>query len=180
MSHKELTTVPDDNPVWDVYDLQRTARLNVKYYTQRLSQIERDNFLLELIVAITAPSSAVAGLFFWDTEVGKDVWQYLGVLAAFFAVLKPLLKLSDKIKKFEESLTGYKTLDYDLQIIAAQIKQKKEYTQGLQKEFNRALDRKGKLAKVEPVRKENKKLKNKLQREVCSEFPSNHFYIPQG
>jgi len=168
----------NENPVWDVYDLLRTARLNVKYYSRRLAVIERDNFLLELVIAISAPSSAIAGLFFWDTEAGELVWKGFGILAALFAVIKPLLKLTEKIKKYEETLTGYKTLDNDLQLIVSQIKQKQGYSSSLQKEFNKAFERKKLLVTSEAERQEDISLKRKLQEEVCIELPKSHFFIP--
>lgn len=172
--------MPDTHPVWDVYDLQRTARLNVKFYSHRLAHIERSNFWFELILAITAPSSAIAGLFFWELEYGQLAWKLLLVLASIIAILKPLLKLTDKIKKYEESLTGYRMLEHDLSAIATQIKQKEAYTPALQKEFNKAFDRKGKLSQSEAERSEHKhkKLREKLQSEVCIEMPADLFYIP--
>jgi hypothetical protein len=70
-----------NHPVWTVYDKLRSARLNVKYYGARLHRIERANLAIEYILLAAAPSSAVAGLWFWNTEVGKTIWQSLGVLA---------------------------------------------------------------------------------------------------
>ncbi len=100
----------DNNPVWTVYDKLRTARLNVKYYSRRLEQIERENFWIELILLVTAPTSAIAGLWFWNTEYGSLAWKYLGVIAAVAAILKPLLALTKKIKDFESVVGGYRTL----------------------------------------------------------------------
>jgi len=90
--------IREDHPVWEVYDLYRTARLNVKYYSELLHRTEIKNFLLDLILLCSAPTSAVAGLWFWETEIGHEVWKYFGVIAAFAAVLKPLfVKLHPKV-----------------------------------------------------------------------------------
>jgi len=92
-----MTVTREQNRVWGVDDLLRTARLNVKYYSARLAFFQRCNFLLELVLAITAPSSAVAGLWFWKTSTGEFAWTTLGVVAALAAVLKPLLQLDKKV-----------------------------------------------------------------------------------
>ncbi|MCU7940440.1 MAG: hypothetical protein KZQ64_13665 [gamma proteobacterium symbiont of Bathyaustriella thionipta] len=88
----------EDSPVWDVYDLYRSARLNAKYYSALLHQTEKRNFILEFILLLTAPSSAVAGLWFWDSLIGQEIWKYMGIVAAITAVLKPMLSLPKKMK----------------------------------------------------------------------------------
>ena len=96
----------EKHPVWTVYDRLRTARLNCKYYGRRLQQHERLEFYLQLLLLTTAPSSAVAGLWFWAVPAGQLIWQYTGVAAAMVAVVKPLLGLTKKIKDYEAILSG--------------------------------------------------------------------------
>ncbi len=136
----------ETHPVWTVYDKLRTARLNVKYYSRRLQTLERQNFLIELVLLATAPSSAVAGLWFWEAEYGKVIWQYFGIVAAVTAVLKPLLNLTKRIKEFESVLSGYRTLEYDLMEIKSLVEQKKKYDSALQSEFKKSLQREKALA----------------------------------
>ena len=168
----------DQDPVWDVYDLLRTSRLNIKYYSYKLSGLERSNFLVELIVAITAPSSSIAGLFFWDSDYGQYIWKILGILAAVFSVVKPLLNLTDKIRKYSETLIGYRVIFNDLQSIMYQIKQKGEFTDLLQKDFNRVLELKKEISINEPEIVEDENLKDRFQNEVLVEFPTENFFIP--
>ena len=111
----------DQHPVWVVYDLYKTARLNVKYYAQRLSDIERTNFVIELVIAVAAPTSAVTGIWLLKTEVGQEVWKYIAALAALSAVLKPLLRLPHRIKSMEQSLSGYRALEYDVEQIVNRV-----------------------------------------------------------
>jgi hypothetical protein len=87
-----------DHPIWDVYDQYRTARLNVRYYEYKLEGLRRNNFRIELVLAISI-SSGVAGLWFWETLVGGIIWKIIVTLAAFTAVVKPLIKLSDRIQE---------------------------------------------------------------------------------
>lgn len=96
-----------EHPVWGVYDLYRTARLNVKYYAARMHRLEQINFWMELFIAVTAPSSAITGLWFWDTQIGGILWKSLGMVAAVAAILKPLVLLSKKMKEYNEVLSGY-------------------------------------------------------------------------
>jgi hypothetical protein len=169
-----------DHPVWDVYDLLRTARLNVKYYSYRLSEIEAQNFILELIILCSAPTSAIAGLWFWETLPGEIIWKIFGVIAAFVAILKPLLSLTKKIKEFDGVLSGYKGLEHDLMEIKVMITQKQKYDQAAQTEFKKALKRKGVLVGKDPETKQNSKIKSKYEIEVMQELPSNSFFIPKS
>lgn len=167
------------HPVWNVYDLYRTARLNVKYYSARLTYLERLNLRMELILGICAPSSVVAGLFFWDTPIGSEIWKILGIIAAVVAVSKPLLKLTGKIKQFEEIITGYQILEHDLFVIKISIEEKQSYDKSLQKEFKKALERKKVLVTKCPEHREYKKLKNRCTLEVNQELPVDIFFIPR-
>jgi len=169
----------EEHPVWGVYDLYRTARLNVKYYTCKLSRVESTSFYMETILLITAPSSAIAGLWFWETPVGQNIWQYLGVASAIIAVLKPSLSLTKKIKKYEEVLSGYKALEHDLHEIKELIAQKLKYDREMQNDFKKALKRKGVLVNKEPGEKIDKKLIACCQKEVDSELPAEKFYVPE-
>jgi hypothetical protein len=170
---------PKEHPVWDVYNLLRTARLNVKYYSARLAFLQRSNFWLEIVLAISAPSSAIAGLWFWQYSMGQVVWKIFAVIAAFFAILKPFLKLPERIKRFEETLTGYRTLDNDLQNIAVKIRQQGTYDEEIKGQFDRAFNRKIAISTQEPEVREKIKLKNNCEAEVLSELPHAHFYIPE-
>ena len=83
------------HPVWDVYDEYKTARLNVRYYEKKVSRLRHRNLLIEIVLALSV-SSGVAGLWLWETAVGGIIWKVLTTLAAFLAVIKPLVKLSDQ------------------------------------------------------------------------------------
>lgn len=168
-----------NHPVWTVYDKLRTARLNVKYYSRRLESLERRNTAIEVILLITAPSSAVAGLWFWDSPVGHEIWKWLGVAAAFLAVLKPFLNLTKRIKEFESVLSGYRTLEYDLMEIKSLIEQKQKYDAELKAEFKKALQREKVLVGKTPETRENTRVKKKCEQEVLNELPMDSFFIPR-
>jgi hypothetical protein len=169
----------DHNPVWEVYDLYRTSRLNVKYYAALLHRTEFRNSILEFILACSAPTSAVAGLWFWDSDIGKEIWKYFGIIAALAAVTKPLLTLPKKIKEYESMLSGYRTLEHDLDEIRSSIIQKQKYDQTEKTEFKKAMKRKGVLVGKDPDAKEHRRIKKQCESEVLSELPINSFFIPK-
>ena len=169
----------ETHPVWSVYDKLRTARLNVKYYSRRMESVERWNFVIELVLLVTAPSSAVAGLWFWNTNIGKSAWQYLCVIAAFAAVLKPLLALTKRIKEYESVLSGYRFLEFDLMEIRSLIEQKQRYDAALQSEFKKALQRERTLVGKTPETRESQKIKSQCESEVLQELPAISFFVPQ-
>jgi hypothetical protein len=161
----------EHHPVWAVYDKLRTARLNVKYYSRRLETLERTNFAIELLLLATAPSSAIAALWFWKLEMGKPAWQALGVVAAVAAVLKPLLALTRRIKELESVLSGYRVLDFDLMDIRTMVEQRHKYDSALLRE--RAL-----VGKT-PESREKVSVKRLCQDEVKKELPVESFYVPK-
>lgn len=134
---------------------------------------------MDFILMLAAPSSAVAGLWFWEYPFGKIAWQYLGAVAAFVAIIKPLLGLTKKIKAYEELRSGYRTLEHDLHEISELIIQKGKYDTKIQEEFRKALKRKGILVGKEPDSKENKSLKRRCEQEVLKELPVDSFFVPE-
>src|SRR5689334_23321260 len=105
------------HPVWGLHDELRTARLNAKYYGVQLERLQRWNLFLEASVAVTASGSAVAGWSLWQSSVGKPLWSLVAALAAICAIVKPLLRTSERIRQYQEVLSGYRILDVDLQSI---------------------------------------------------------------
>lgn len=167
------------HPVWSVYDKLRTACLNVKYYSRRLQAIERLNFCIEFVLAATAPTSAIAALWFWNTDYGQVVWKYFAVIAAITAVSKPLLNLTKRTKEYESILSGYRTLEYDLREIQSLIEQKRKYDQPLQLEFKKALQREKALIAKSPETRECARVKRKCEAEVLRQFPLDSFFVPE-
>lgn len=165
--------------VWDVYDNYRTARLNVKYYSARLAKLERINTSLDVIVAIAAPSSALSGLFFLKTTEGAFVWQCIAAISAIVALVKPFLKLGQKIKFYDQTLSGYRALDYDLNEIVMKIRSDDSYSSTSKRMFESAIKKMRVLATNPPENTQDKKLIEKLVVEVNKEIPTSSLYIPQ-
>jgi hypothetical protein len=167
------------DPVWTVYDALRTVRLNNKYYCCRLDWYERMNTALELILALTAPSSAIAGLWFWETEGGKLAWRYLGVIAAIVAVVKPLSRLTKRIGALEGLVAGYRLLDFEYMQLKASIEQKGSFDAALQEHYRQLSDREKELVVRNPESRENIRVKKKCEGEVLLELPTDKFFVPK-
>jgi len=169
----------EHHPVWVVYDLYKTARLNVKYYAARLNGVERLNFVVELVIAIAAPTSAVTGIWLLKTETGQDLWKYIAALAAIAAVVKPLLRLPLKIKNMEQSLSGYRALEYDVEQIINKIRSEKVLSKSCKSMLEDAQRKKKSLVCNPPENNQDKNLIEKLYVEVNRELPSDSFFIPE-
>jgi hypothetical protein len=169
----------DNHPVWDVYDQLRTARLNEKYYGVRLQKYERINFWSEIIVAFTSSSSAIAGLAFWNTSAGNDLWKVLLVFSAVIATTKPFLNLTKKIRAYEELLAGYRLLCHDLKNLKININQKQDYSAKHKNEFKKIIEKQRLLATKSPESTEKSKVKADCQNFVLNEYPTSAFYVPE-
>jgi hypothetical protein len=174
-----MTSVREQHAVWSVYDRLRSARLSVKYFCWKLERAERTSFWLDLLLLATAPASAVAGLWFWQTEIGRNVWQWLGLIAAVAAVVKPLLHLTKKIKDYESLVSGYRVLDFDLMELKGQIEQRNKYDAPLVAEFKRIQQRERALVSKNPESRENRKMKQLCVAEVDAELPAEAFFVPE-
>lgn len=174
-----MTSRDLNHPVWEVYNLLRTARLNSKYYSEKLHRVERTNTLMQIIIAASLPSSAIAGFQIWTTGLGNYIWGGVLILASSLAFLQPFLKLSEKIKKYDSILNGYLMLDYDIQELRGKISNNRAYTSSHKKLFEQALKRKKSVGIKEQGIKLDKKLRDKCTLEVKDELPAENFFIPE-
>lgn len=166
------------NPVWDVYDEFRNSRLNVRYYESRLKKLSKYNALTEYMLAIST-SSSLAGLWFWENIIGGYVWKVLGALAIFLALGRPILNLTEKIKKTSEILGAYKALDHDFNKLKIRISQNKKYDKPLKEEFITLLEKKGNIISKCTDEHIDDALRKKCTEQVKIELHADSFYIPK-
>ncbi|WP_157653609.1 hypothetical protein [Burkholderia ubonensis] len=169
----------EEHPVWAVYDKLRTARLNVKYYSARLDRFEQLNRILEITLLVTAPTSAVAGLWLFQTVPGTYVWHGLAGLSAVIATVRPVFQMTNKIKAYEATISAYRTLEYDLETIRQKIEHRGVYDDKLQSEFLKALERQKQADAGSPERVPNDRIRHLCTQEVLSEMPVNSFFVPE-
>lgn len=169
---------PND-PVWDVYDQLRTARLNVKYYAARLARLRRINLTIDVLLAVAAPTSAVTGFLFLNTDPGRLTWNVVTGVAAIAALVNPFLKLPDHIATTEKMLTSYRSLDHDLSSIHVHVRASRAYTSPLKSLFREALARKREIVEDYLEPNENRRLKAKCIIQVNRELPAEGFFVPE-
>ncbi|MFZ6864700.1 hypothetical protein ACO0K7_18915 [Undibacterium sp. Ji67W] len=165
--------------LWEIYDEYRTARLNVKYYSARLNTFENWNDWLEVLVAVTASGSTISGFWFFKTDEGVSFWKFLLTVSGLAAFFKPFLKLTHKIRFFEQTLSGYRALDYELGDIVLQIKKDQGCSKLVLKMFDAAKKKKKDLVTKPPEIQQKKKLINKFYEEVLNEIPKESLYLPK-
>jgi len=168
-----------DHPVWDVYDDFRSACLNVKYYSARLHRATGWRKTLDIVLAATAPSSAVSGLFFLETAIGAVAWKWLLSASALIAVAKPAVGLAERVKKITEYLTGYRSYFLDLDKLKLEISQQRRYDALMMAAFMEILEKRQELFRADPGLRENKPLKRRLTKVVLKEYPAASFYVPE-
>jgi hypothetical protein len=168
-----------NHPIYSVYDAKRTACLNIKYYGRRLRTVERQNFWIEVAIAISAPTSAVAGTLFFDTAPGHFLWQVMTFIAATLAVAKPFMKLGSKIKKLEHVLSGYRAMLCDIEDVLNRCLLDRAYSKAAQKMFDAANRKKRTLVAATPEATHIKSIVEECMIEVEQEIPHTTFYIPE-
>ena len=167
-----------DHQVWELYDFHRTVRLNWKYYKRRLHRMRNVNNALEILLAVTAPGSAIAGYAAWQDEVGRWIWMALGTVAAVFSLAKPVLKLGQALERLEKAAQAYAGLDGDCQELTSEIRHARTYTDQHYAQFLRLLKKRNDFKQTMADEAEDRKLILELQDEVAQELPADGFFVP--
>lgn len=59
---------------YQIYDALRDFLLNQKYFGYRLTLYRKYNFWMEMLIAIGATGSGVAGFSLWQKNYGQLIW----------------------------------------------------------------------------------------------------------
>lgn len=168
------------HPVWDVYDLLRTARYNSIYFEEKLYLLELSNKLAQVILAAAVPSSAIAGLKIWDFGLGQFAWEIFTGVAAVIAFSLPFLGLTEKIKKVDALVVGYTDLFYDIDAIRVAINDSRTYSDSHKRRLLAAMKQRARLAGKEKGMSINKNLAKKCRGAVLAELPAEKFFVPDS
>jgi hypothetical protein len=166
------------NPVWNVYDEYRTAKLNVKYYSYKLANATKWDFHVSLILAISS-SSSISGLWLLEKWQNGILWKGLGAIAAFLAVYRTVAKSSESIRKLEQRVTAYRAIEFDLERLTRDISENKSYDEEMKRKFNSIMDRKQAFVLSYVDSEKNDDLNIKCACEVNRELPVENFFIPK-
>jgi hypothetical protein len=166
-----------NHPVWNLYNEMRTARLNVKCLLTEICSLRQWNRFVEISLAISSTSS-IGGFWFFQNAVGGYVWKTVGSFAVILTVLKPIFKFNERIRKKQQDVVGYQTLEHDLRCIAIEVQHRQRYDEELRKELMKVLRRKAELIKKDDGESFDKTCQQKFEEEVDREMPADSFYIP--
>jgi hypothetical protein len=159
------------------YDLYRTALLNRKYYGDRLAAYQRWNTLVELIVAL-GTSTAIGGLAFLESGVGKSVLAIVGGLAVVLAVVKTALQLSQQIERYSKLYTNHSILYSELDNLVSRIRVQQTVTNETMTSFFDIHHRFNLLASEDDPHP-SRRLAEKYYKEVDKEIPSESLWLPR-
>jgi hypothetical protein len=167
-----------DHPVWMVYNQQRTACLNAKYYGYKLRLLERETLWTDVIIAIAAPTSGIAGLAMLQSEWGKAIWAWFPALATLLIIIKAARKTPARMKELEKRVTSYQALLFDMKEIGDKIRVERKFSPGSLKLYETSQRRYGALFRMPPDEIDSKLLQ-KYELEVQREMPASSFFIPE-
>ena len=167
-----------EHPAWVLYDEIFDIRLNICYLQWEQRRLKRIHFYMEVFLAIFT-SSTVAGFWFWGTLWGGYAWKIIGAIVAILAVLKPILKTADRIRKTTELLTDARAINHELNTICVLTRQSQEYKEEFKERLIKAMEYKGEFIKNYKERTANKKVVDQCDKRVRKDFPPEDFYIPE-
>ena len=168
-----------EDPVWEVYQLRRSASFNVNYWARKLHPLERFDFLMERALLVAAFASMLTGLLCWQSATGgKVVWVILSAGTALLAIAKPLSRLAHKISTLREIIVEYRTTESLLGELSNHIKASGRYSTTMHDMFNALLDQYATAEVTEPCEAEDGKLCDECYEIVNRELPVDSLYLP--
>ncbi len=172
------TPPPNDHPAWEVYDLLRDTRFNAAYYVEKLARAQRSQRWYEILLAVMAPGSAIAGFTVWKTDWGSVLWTVLASIVALLAVAKPFLKMSESVQTYESSATEYRSISSELDSLRSEIAQDRAYGAQHREWLRHIRLRVTRAADSEPIEPPDNSLRAQLYERISLEHPINKFYFP--
>ena len=147
-----------------IYDDYRKAYMNRMYYDCRVEFLKKVNLYYEIVLAV-GTSGTVAAWYVWGTPFGKTVWPIFAGSVALLSILKPILKIPEKIERLSKLQTGYTELFYELEKSKRVMEEQKGLAPGVVESSAAAQERYRKLA-MQDETPPNEKLLQKCFSEV--------------
>jgi hypothetical protein len=162
-----------------IYDAYRNELLNRKYFAAMLSRYRHLNTSTEILVAIGGGSATagIASMAIFETLPGKYVWLLVSAAATVLSVIKPVLKIGDKIENYTKLYAGHSTVYFDLKDIVEEISVLKSFTPDLKRKYDSSKRLVKELGAKEDFSR-NDQLARKLQQEVNEEIRPDMLWIP--
>jgi hypothetical protein len=148
------------------------------YYGHKLHSVRNWNRGMEIVVAVTASGSAIAGWAFWTTMVGGYIWGGLGAIAATIAVIKPFLNLGATIESYSKLITEYRAVNAALENTIFNIQQRDRIADEDRKRFDDLRNRRQKADLEMPERVDAKQVSS-CQARVLQDRPADSLWAPK-
>jgi hypothetical protein len=159
-----------------IYDTYRTALLNKLYYGAKLERYQKINMWLEILIAIGATTSGVAGFQLWKIQpYGPIAWGAYALLVAVLATAKPFLQLSKAIERYSKLHTGHLYNSLALYKLIAKIRSEQALTREVIGQFELALQQHVEFSRDDdPV--VDRKLQERCEAKVRMEVPQSSLW----
>ena len=159
-----------------LYDYYRTCLMNAKYYARRIEILKWVNLGADILTAIVA-SSAFVGLAIWKSDVGKNLFSVLLGSSAVISVLRPVLRLSEKIDRCAKLHYGYLELYYRIDLLIAEIRTAQDVNEDHLKKMSELSERFRSL-ELEGDAYQSPKMLLKYQDEIERVLPADRLWLP--
>ncbi len=164
------------NVLSDVYRDMRNVVLTKKYYESKLAMVQRVNLWYEGILAF-GTSATVAAWSIWQEAAGERLWVAIGVVVALLSIIKPVVKLSDEVKRLTSLATKYAALQIDFQKLIFKIKYDRAFNDRSCKTYLKIFSKMKDIGEREDADVPANKLR-KFAKIVNQEFPATSFWAP--
>jgi hypothetical protein len=93
-----------------IYENFVEVKVRHRWTAQLLRKSTRTNRILEIIIAVGASGSGVAGFALWKSEIGQYIWGSISGASILFSVVKPILNPASTIEKYSKLSSDYASL----------------------------------------------------------------------
>ena len=167
----------DDGKCYKIYNGLKDLRLNKIYYGERLTTFKNYNLVLEVLIALGASGSGIAGIAVLKTDSGKIAWGVLSAISIVLAICKPFLKLSDRVSAYSKLYGEYATGDARAKAIVDDMQVDHSVMPARMKEFDAIRKRVGELAGLGDTAPDRMAVK-RIQGEVNRQIDINKLWLP--
>jgi hypothetical protein len=159
-----------------LYDLMRSASLNLHYYGHRAHSVERLNLAFQCIAA-AGSVAAVSGFLTESGQPGKYIWAAIAAISALAASISPILGFSDKISLFQRLHYVYCEIYHLVRLLTEEIARNGSVTE---RDIGQADTLHKLYASIGPADegKVNDKVREGCQKAVNKAIPPESLWMP--
>ncbi|MBV9116076.1 MAG: hypothetical protein JOY63_01790 [Acetobacteraceae bacterium] len=151
-------------------DMMRDARLSTRYYEDRLWWANAVNFGFEIVIAIGATGSGIAGWALWQSGSGVWIWGFISGASALLAIVKPIVTPGRLIEIRSRQYNGWHLFFFSVERLLLAVRCKGAFSEQDRRAFERLLSREASLS-LEDEKCLNRRVLRRLKPLVEDEIP---------